>query len=108
MINKRDAAINWNQPADQIERLIRAFDPWPVAHTRFNNKLLRLWRGSAVRGHKGVSPGRLIHVTDRNMLVSCGDDTALRLDEVQLEGKKRMQGAALARGIQGLKDTIFD
>ncbi len=108
MINKRDAAINWNQSADQIERLIRAFDPWPVAHTWLNNKVLRLWRGSAVRAHEGISPGRLIDITDRSMLVSCGNDTALRLDEVQLEGRKRMQGAAFARGLQGFKDTVFD
>ena len=108
IIRKRDAAIDWNQPADQIERLIRAFDPWPVAHTRFNNKMLRLWRGSAVRTYKGSSPGTLLNVTDSSMLVACGDDTALCLDEVQLEGKKKMQGATFARGIQRNKDTIFD
>ena len=45
-MNKADAVIDWNADAVQIERMVRAYDPWPVARTRFGGDELLIWRAA--------------------------------------------------------------
>jgi methionyl-tRNA formyltransferase len=89
--------INWNDPAEVIERKIRAYDPWPGAFTQFNNKKLKIFAASIVdlRGE----PGEILR-RDRELVVAA-TDRALSLTEVQLEGKRRMSAAEFLRGQAG-------
>ena len=93
-LNREAGLINWNEPAEVIERKIRAYDPWPGAFTQFNNKKLKIFAASIVdlRG----KPGQILR-KDRELVVAA-TDRALSLTEVQLEGKRRMSAAEFLRG----------
>ena len=96
-LNREAGLINWNEPAEVIERKIRAYDPWPGAFTQFNNKKLKIFAASIVdlRGN----PGQILS-KDRELVVA-STDRALSLIEVQLEGKRRMSAAEFLRGRAG-------
>lgn len=97
MVRKEDARIDWNNDAADIERQVRAYHPWPVAWTRFNNRLLLLHRSRvAAQHHKGF-PGTLV-VEGNHLMVHCGNATTIELLSVQLEGKRRMSAAEFVNG----------
>jgi methionyl-tRNA formyltransferase len=97
-IEKADGQINWNEPAAVIERKIRAFTPWPGAYTFIEiggkARLLKIWK--AALEEKGGAPGTIL-VRDRELVVACGEQ-ALRLLEVQMEGRKRMTAQEFLAG----------
>ena len=87
-LNKQDGKIDWGKTAGEIERHIRAMTPWPGAFTMLGNKTLKIYRAKVVNKPLSLPPGHGI-ITDDTWHVATGDGT-LRLVEVQLEGKKRM------------------
>jgi methionyl-tRNA formyltransferase len=91
IIKREDGLINWALDAMQIERRVRGFQPWPNAFTNYNSQRLIIWRASVVTddGQRG-SEGEILKAQGDELIVSCGDETALRLHEVQPEGKRRM------------------
>jgi len=89
---KEDGRVDWRKPAVEIERQVRAFDPWPGAFTVAGNLVLKIWRAEVVAG-VGGKPGS---VKD-GLVVATGRD-GLRLLEVQPAGKRRMSGAEFLRG----------
>ncbi len=96
-VKKDDALIDWTRSAAEIERMTRAYDPWPVARTILNGQPLLIYRAAVEGGAKrGGSPGTLIAVAP-DPIVQCGEGR-LRLIEVQAPGRKRMSGADFARG----------
>jgi methionyl-tRNA formyltransferase len=96
-LNREAGIINWNDTAEAIERKIRAYNPWPGAFTRFNNKKLKIFAASIVdlRG----KPGEIMR-KDRELVVAA-TDRGVSLTEVQLEGKRRMSAAEFLRGQAG-------
>lgn len=99
LLHKGDGRVDWGQTAVRIERLLRAFDPWPGAFTRVRGKKLALFRAQVVATPHGKRPGTVLAVEGTGPVVACADG-ALRLLEVQLEGKKRMPAAEFARGFR--------
>jgi methionyl-tRNA formyltransferase len=101
-IKVTDAIVDWSRSAAEIERAIRGFDPWPVAHTTLRGKTVKLWRGAVEPfGNHGEGlgePGEIVSVSREGILVRCGGGSILRLSELQAEGKKRMAADAFARG----------
>ncbi len=95
MIRKSDGLIDWNRPAQELERLVRGMDPWPGAYTFLNGKILRLWKSEVCEG-PGGEPGSVV-CTKEGAAVQTGN-AGLRLLEIQLEGKKRMGCAAFLCG----------
>ena len=97
-LTRADGEIDWSEPAEVIERKIRAFDPWPGAFTPLADtaKHLKIFRASVVAQGAG-EPGSVSTPNDNEVLVATGRGT-LRLDEVQLEGKRRMGAAEFLRG----------
>ena len=91
-IDKAEAAIDWRQPAAQIERRIRAFDPFPGASTMIDGELLKVWR-ACVLPDRGA-PGEVLRADGDELVVACGDG-ALRLEQVQRPGGKRLPARAL-------------
>lgn len=89
IIKKERGRIDFSKSAGEIERLIRAFDPWPSAYTSFSGKTLKLWKADVTDNAKKAAPGTVIQVTKDTFTVACGSG-ALLIKELQLEGKKRM------------------
>ena len=91
LLRKTDGAINWSNPAATIERCVRGFQPWPNAYTYHNSNRLIIWRATAV---ETTSPdareGEVIAAHGDDLVVKCGDETALRIIEVQPEARRRM------------------
>jgi len=78
---------------------MRGFSPWPGAYTTFRGQTCQLWgrpvRGAAAEGR--VAPGEIVPST-KDVHVVCGEGTCLRLEFVQLEGRKRISGREFANG----------
>ncbi|MBQ7464092.1 MAG: methionyl-tRNA formyltransferase [Lachnospiraceae bacterium] len=89
IIKKEKGRIDFSKNAAEIERLIRAFDPWPSAQTSFSGKTLKLWRADVKEENDGSVPGTVTDITKDSFTVSCGSGQ-LVVRELQLEGKKRM------------------
>lgn len=95
LIKKEDGRIDWSLPALDIARRVRAFNPWPSAYTSWDGKMLKIHRARAI-GATQASPGTVVAVGD-SIDVATGGGT-LAIDELQLEGRKRMPAALSARG----------
>jgi methionyl-tRNA formyltransferase len=96
MIKKDDGRIDWTQPAPHLARVVRAFNPWPSAFTHFDGRLLKLHRAHPIDTAAAAPPGTVIAM--RGGITVAAGQGALALDEVQLEGRKRLPGAEFARG----------
>jgi methionyl-tRNA formyltransferase len=100
-LSRAHGKIDWAEPAEVIERRIRAFDPWPGAFTPLadasgNSRHLKIFRASVVDQSIG-DPGFVSTPNNSAVLVATGRG-ALRLNEVQLEGKRRMRAVEFLRG----------
>jgi methionyl-tRNA formyltransferase len=96
-LKREDGRIDWSEPAEMIERKIRAFNPWPGALMKVDEQNLKIFSASVV-GLNG-KPGEILIRKDQ-LIVATGKD-ALALNEVQLEGKKRMNASEFLRGHRG-------
>jgi len=96
-VEKKDGVIDWTASAAQIERMTRAYDPWPAARTRLGADEVLVWR-TAVEDESstGATPGTIVSVKP-NPVVQCGTGQ-LRLIEVQATGRKRIPAADYFRG----------
>lgn len=106
MINKELGRINWSDAAERIERYVRGLNPWPSAYSSFKGKNLKIWRSHVVPSEeldsKGVNladykDGQVCFVNKKCVFVATGEGV-LSLDEIQLEGKKRMEIAPFLLG----------
>jgi methionyl-tRNA formyltransferase len=100
-LTREHGKIDWSEPAARTERKIRAFDPWPGAFTQLAEapgklRNLKIFRAKVIAQDTG-EPGSMTMPNDMDVLVATGRG-ALRLDEVQLEGKRRMSAAEFLRG----------
>ncbi len=104
-IDKHEAAIDWTLPAEAIERRVRAFDPFPGAHTALDGKVLKVWQSQIDNCLRPLDArcGQILSVGDEGVAVACGRGV-LRLTELQRAGGKRLPareflaGFALAPG----------
>lgn len=102
LIKKEYGKIDWSKSADEIERKIKAFNPWPTAWTMLDSKRLKIIKASVLnKDIKNTDPGR-ISISDNKIIVNCGQGQ-LVLDEVQLEGKKQMSSEEFTKGNSGIK-----
>ncbi len=93
---KEEAVIDWQRPAAAVSCQIRGLDPWPLAYTKLRDKRLRLFKPRVIAG-QSAQPGTIITADKRGLLVACGSD-ALLIQEVQLDGGKRMPVASFIQG----------
>lgn len=97
MISKKMGEVNWNESAKSIEQLIRGLNPWPSAYTKLQGKTLKLWQGQVEEQEEEGRPGEILRVEKDAFYVKTGKGL-LKIKEVQLEGKKRMDTGAFLRG----------
>src|SRR6266545_4306022 len=90
LLQKIDGAIDWSDPAVMIERRVRGFQPWPNAYTHHKSHRLIIWKAETLEAACDTHPGEVIAAHGDSLLVKSGDETALRLIEVQPESKRRM------------------
>jgi methionyl-tRNA formyltransferase len=91
ILRKEDGLIEWALDAAQIERRVRGFQPWPNAYTKYNSQRLVIWRASVgSNAQERGREGEIVKAHGDELVVACGDETLLRLHEVQPEGKRRM------------------
>ena len=90
-LDKAEANIDWTRDAPSIERQIRAFNPWPVAQTRLDGDVLRLWLASALPG-RGGPPGAVLHAGRDGIDVATGSGL-LRILRLQAPGKRPVEAA---------------
>ena len=95
-IEKAEAAIDWALPAEVIGRRVRAFDPFPGAQTVLGAEVIKVWAATPEAG-AGDTPGRILEVDARGVLVQCGTGR-LRLGVLQRAGGKRLPVADFLRG----------
>jgi methionyl-tRNA formyltransferase len=95
-LRKEEAVIDWSRSAAEIDRQIRAFDPWPVAETRLNGRQLRVWQAMPIDSRASREPGEVLTTSAAGIDVSTGDGV-LRLTRVQSAGRKAMSAAVFLK-----------
>ncbi len=97
-LNREHGEIDWTKSAEQLERLIRAYDPWPGTYTLLDGRKLKILPPSvALTGSKEARPGTITVAEGDQLVVACGEG-CLRLQEVQLEGRKRLDVRSFLAG----------
>lgn len=104
-LTKAEAEIDWSQPGQQIERRIRAFNPFPVAFTRLQGDIIKIWHAEFDPTPTDAAPGTLLDATRDGLLIATGNG-CIRLLRLQPPGSRAMaiqdflNGRALQPGLQ--------
>ncbi len=98
-LKKEDGLIKWPDKADEIYNRIRAFVPWPGCFTHMDKKILKIWKAVpvSVSGSRKSSPGEILEANKNGIVVKTGKG-ALRIEELQLEGSRRMTAEEFIAG----------
>jgi len=100
IMKKEDGLFEWSMPAGQISRMVRGFQPFPTTFTSYQGKKLTIWRAVAVEIDSPTVPGTVILGSGDDLLVKCGGPSALRISELQLEGKRRVNVRDFLNGVK--------
>jgi methionyl-tRNA formyltransferase len=100
-LNKEEAALNWQLSALELERKVRAFNPFPIAHTKprgsDDNGRIRVWAAKASDQATKASPGSIAKIDNEGIWVACSSGQLI-LEQIQLPGKKPLNVGELLRG----------
>jgi methionyl-tRNA formyltransferase len=106
LLKKLDGRIDWKRQAKEIDRQVRALNPWPGAFTKWEEQLLKICRGEIREGTPSGAAGAVIWVGSDFIEVKTGRDSFL-IKEVQLEGKRRMNVRDFLSGHPLSVGTVF-
>ena len=109
ILDKSLGHIDFNQPAEKIERLIRGLNPWPSAYTVLDGKMLKIWDADVLKAEgqsKQFKPAEVIETTKNALLIQTAEGI-LAVKELQLEGKKRMTAENFLRGYEVKTKTLL-
>lgn len=98
VLRREDGLIDWALDAFQIERRVRGFQLWPGAYASYQSRRLVIWRAVAEHNEHQLEPGEIIEARGDSLLVTCGSESVLHLQEVQPEGKRRMSARDFING----------
>lgn len=100
LLKKEDGRVDWQKDALYIERLVRAFNPWPSAFTFLGGKRIKILRGKRLTFGLTLAdiPGRIKDSTKEGIEVICGQGSLFLIEELQPEGKKPMKAYAYSLG----------
>ena len=97
MLDKELGNINWHQSAVQIERLIRGLTPWPSAYSYVGDKIIKIWKAKVTETNTEATPGTIVKIEKNSFAVQTGQGQLI-VEELQLQGKKRMDAGSFLRG----------
>jgi methionyl-tRNA formyltransferase len=104
-LSKEEAALNWQLSAAELERKVRAFNPFPVAHTKpagmGDDQRIRVWAAKASDKTTNTAPGSIAHINSDGLWIACAQGQLI-LEQLQLPGKKAMNVSEILRGHPGL------
>jgi len=99
ILKREDGLVDWSMDSYSIERRVRGFQPWPKAYTTFRSQRLVIWAATPEWIEQlRFSPGQVIEAARDRLIVACGEGTALRLIEVQLQDSHRMPARDFLNG----------
>ena len=105
LLAKEDGRIEWTMPAERIERMIRAFTPWPRAYTQWNGKQLTIHRTSVEAAPPSQPPGTVLPWRGTFGVVT--GNGLLRVEELQLEGRARLTAEAFLQGNRSILGSLL-
>ncbi len=112
-LKKEDGRIDWSLPPERIDRMIRAFQPWPTAFTfvphgkqRLRMSLLSVSE-TKPQGAPGTPGTVLMADPKRGFVVQCGQERALELRQIKIEGKRAMSAKEYLRGVRLAPGTVL-
>lgn len=106
MMDKEMGIINWSQDAVQIERMVRAFTPWPASCSILDNKKVKIFKSDVAEINHNAAAGTIINIEKDSITVACGNN-ALKIFELQIEGKKRMDVKSFLVGYKLEKGSLL-
>ena len=98
MITKNDGLIDWNESAVKIDRIVRGMNSWPAAFTYMNGQTVKLWDVDVLEDDKTEADNGTIIMADKKALIVKAGRGAVKINELQLQGKKRMKFDEFLRG----------
>lgn len=108
LMSKEDGLFEWTMSADEINRRVRGFQPFPTTYRRVNEKKLTLWECQPVENDSDHSPGTVLSAHGDELVVDCGESSALKISEIQVEGKRRMAVRDFLNGMRIEAGRPFD
>ncbi|KQL35470.1 MULTISPECIES: methionyl-tRNA formyltransferase [Bacillaceae] len=106
-ISREQERIDWNKSAQEIHNQIRGLHPWPVAYTTLEGQSVKIWKADIMQVKTKELPGTVVKVESDYFVVQTGFEEAIRIDELQPAGKKKMSVVDYLRGV-GSKLRIGD
>ena len=107
MISKQDGKISFEKSPEEIERLIRGFDPWPGAFCSYEDMTMKLWKAEPLEETtEGIKPGTVISADERGIKIACGG-RAIMVTEIQVPGKKRVEVKEYLKGNRIAAGTVL-
>ncbi len=104
LMKKNDGLIDWTLTPGEISQRVRGFQPFPTAFTLFREKKLTIWNASPTTAEPvSARPGEILEAGQDRLLIACGRDSVLQIDELQMEGKRRTTARDF---INGFKLTV--
>lgn len=97
-IQREQEKIDWTKPGEDVYNHIRGLHPWPVAYTTHQGNIWKIWWGEKVPAPKKAEPGTIVDIAHDGIVVATGNETAIKITELQPAGKKRMDAAQFLRG----------
>lgn len=96
-VTKEEGPIDWNRPAEGVHNHVRGMQPWPLASTTIRGRRCVIRRTAVAADHRGA-PGTVVRARGDEFIVACGGDTALRILEIQPEGRRTMSAREFLAG----------
>lgn len=104
-LEKSEAKLDFYRPADELERKIRAFNPYPGAYFEYNGERFKVFAAEILHDNAGMEPGSLVP-NDSGLLIECNPGM-LFVTEIQRQGKRAMPTEELLRGFEFAEDTVL-
>lgn len=101
LMKKEDGRIDWASDAASLERRVRGFQPFPRSYTSSPYGRLTIWRCTPLVDHTSrETPGTVLKASDGRLVIACAEGTALSVEEIQQEGKRKMPVADFLNGAE--------
>lgn len=106
MLSKEDGRLDWSEPAETVVNRVRGVTPWPGATTTLGGEPIKVWQASVGPAEASGRPGEVVAVGEDGLTVACGRG-AVRIEELQVAGRRRMAAASFLRGHPVAPGTIL-